>query len=101
MRPSKETKRNKGFRTAFRAGIVIVLILSFLISWIAISVIRTVERKVNPAQKTGQDQIWTGKKDTIIVEKKVFVRDTIYIRPVLPKIQNTDPSISKKDTSSK
>ena len=104
MRPSKETKRNKGFKTAFRAGIVIVLILSLLISWIAVSVIRAVDRRVNPPQKTEQGGNWVEVKDTVIVEKvkQVFVRDTIYIRPTpAPKSKQEDPVAPKKDTASR
>lgn len=104
MRPSKESKRNKGFKTAFRAGIVIVLALSFLISWIAVSVIRAVERKVNPPQKTEQGGNWIEVKDTVIVEKvkQVFVRDTIYIRPTpVLKPKQDDQVIPKKDTASR
>lgn len=104
MRPSKESKRNKGFKTAFRAGIVIVLILSLLISWIAVSVIRAIEGGVNPPQKTEQGGNWIEVKDTVVVEKvkQVFVRDTIYVRPTpAPKPKQEDPLVPKKDTASR
>jgi hypothetical protein len=39
MRHQQENKPNKGFKRAYRAGIIVVLILSLLISWISVSVI--------------------------------------------------------------
>jgi len=104
MRPSKETKRNKGFKAAFRAGIVIVLILSFLISWAAIAIIHTVEKRLDRSPKVENSEEWTEKKDTVVIEKikEVRVRDTVYLRPTpAPKPKQEDQVAPKKDTASR
>lgn len=110
MRQQKETKPNKGFKKAFRAGIVIVIFLSIIISWISVTIINSVGRKINKKDSTvteGQSpEEWTDKQDTFFIEKtkEVIVRDTVYkyVQPVAPAKSKTEESVTpKKDTLSK
>ena len=110
MRQQKETKPNKGFKKAFRAGIVVVILLSILISWISVTIINSVGRKINkkdPTVTEGQStEGWTDKQDTFYIEKtkEVIVRDTVYkyIQPAAPAKPKTVESVApKRDTLSK
>jgi len=102
MRPSKEVKKNRGFKTAFRVGIILILFLSLLISWIAVSVIREIDGGKRPA-KVNEEEIVSSTPDTIYVEriKEKVIKDTVYkyISPVVskPKTQE-DGVVPKRDT---
>jgi len=110
MRQQKETKPNKGFKKAFRAGIVVVILLSILISWISVTIINSVGRKINkkdPTVTEGQStEGWTDKQDTFYIEKtkEVIVRDTVYkyVQPAAPAKPKMEESVApKRDTLSK
>jgi hypothetical protein len=110
MRPQKETKPNKGFKKAFRAGIVVVIFLSIIISWISVTIINSVSRKINKKDKSAtEDQSpegWMDKQDTFYIEKtkEVIVRDTVYryVQPAAPaKPKTEEPVAPKGDTLSK
>jgi len=110
MRQQKEIKPNKGFKKAFRAGIVVVILLSIIISWISVTVINSVSRKINKRDKSvTEDQSpeeWTDKQDTFYIEKtkEVIVRDTVYryVQPAAPsKPKTEEPVAPKGDTLSK
>lgn len=109
MRQLKENKPNKGFKKAFRAGIILVLLLSLVISWISVTVINSVNRKIDRKDKTeeeGSSPEWTDKQDTFFVEKikEVKVRDTIYkyVQPPTQVKPKTDDLVApKRDTLSK
>jgi hypothetical protein len=110
MRQQKETKPNKGFKKAFRAGIVVVILLSILISWISVTIINSVGRKINkkdPTVTEGQStEGWTDKQDTFYIEKtkEVIVRDTVYkyVQPAAPAKPKPEESVAPKgDTLSK
>lgn len=105
MRPSKEVKKNRGFKTAFRVGIILILFLSLLISWIAVSVIREIDGGKGPS-KEKEEEVMSSTRDTIYLEriKEKVIKDTVYkyIPPVVskPKTQE-DPVAPKRDTLSK
>jgi hypothetical protein len=108
MRHQQENKPNKGFKRAYRAGIIVVLILSLAISWISVTVITSVGEKINKkdstVEETGEELI--DKQDTIFVEKtkEVIVKDTVYkyVQPVTPPKPKTEESVApKRDTLSK
>jgi peptidoglycan/LPS O-acetylase OafA/YrhL len=52
MRHQQENKPNKGFKRAYRAGIIVVLVLSLLISWISVTVINSLGDKINKKNST-------------------------------------------------
>lgn len=87
---------------AFRAGVFIIVILSLLISWISVSVLRSIDGN---KKCEGKSEI-TGDlnyPDTVFIEKikEVKVTDTVYkyIQPPKPK---TEEQVSPKgDTLSK
>ena len=101
MRPSKEIKENKGFKGALRAGIIIILFLSLLISWISVVIIRSVDGKGEPKGEEKIEEVITEGRDTVFVEKIKEVNriDTVYkyIQP-LPKPKTEDHVAPKKDT---
>jgi hypothetical protein len=108
MRHQQENKPNKGFKRAYRAGIIVVLVLSLIISWISVTVITSVGDKINkknPAiEETQEEQI--DKQDTVFVErtKEVIVRDTVYkyVQPAAPAKPKMEESVApKRDTLSK
>lgn len=108
MRQQKENKPNKGFKKAFRAGIILVLALSFIISWISVTVINSVNKKIGKKDTTEEASSpeWVDKQDTFFVEKikEVRVRDTVYkyVQPAVPAKPKTEESVApKRDTLSK
>lgn len=106
MRPSKEVKKNKGFKRAFIAGSLIIIILSLLISWITVSIIRGMEKRLPKEENSKTDDSFDPSsldKDTVFVDriKEVRKTDTVYryIQPPKPKHEET--SVVRRDTSSK
>jgi hypothetical protein len=108
MRHQQENKPNKGFKRAYRAGIIVVLILSLLISWISVSVINSVGGKINKKDSSvevTQEEL-IDKQDTIFVEriKEKIIKDTVYryVQPSVPaKSKSEEPVAPKRDTLSK
>ena len=110
MRHQQENKPNRGFKRAYRSGIIVVVILSLLISWISVTIINSVGRKINkkdPTVTEGQStEGWTDKQDTFYIEKtkEVIVRDTVYkyVQPAAPAKPKMEESVApKRDTLSK
>jgi hypothetical protein len=108
MRHQQENKPNKGFKRAYRAGVVVVLILSSLISWISVAIISSVDGKINKKshhiEETQEELV--DKQDTVFVEKtkEVIVRDTVYryVQPAVPAKSKPEESVApKRDTLSK
>ena len=104
MRPSKEVKKNRGFKTAFRVGIILILFISLLISWIAVSVIREIDGGKGPAKVN--EEVVSSSPDTIYVEriKEKVIKDTVYkyIPPVVSKPKTPEDAVApKRDTLSK
>jgi hypothetical protein len=102
MRPSKEVKKNRGFKTAFRVGIILILFLSLLISWIAVSVIREIDGGKG-SSKVKEEEVTISSPDTIYVEKikEKVVKDTVYkyISPVVSKSKTPEDAVApKRDT---
>jgi hypothetical protein len=103
MRPSKEKKPNRGFKMAFRAGVFIIIILSLLISWISVSVLRSIEgnKKCEGKSEVSESPYY---QDTVFVErvKEVKITDTVYKyipAPVVQTVTKSEDLISpKKDT---
>lgn len=104
MRTNKEVKKNKGFRRAFVAGSLIIIILSLFISWVTVSIIRGLEKKL-PDKKDSDEQVINPEldKDTVFIEKikEVKKTDTVYRYIQPPKAKSEDPSVQKRDTASK
>lgn len=105
MRPSKEVKKNRGFKTAFRVGIILILFLSLLISWIAVSVIREIDGGKGP-DKEKEEEVMSSTRDTIYLEriKEKVIKDTVYkyIPPVVSKPKTQEDAVApKRDTLSK
>ena len=108
MRHQQENKPNKGFKRAYRAGIIVVLVLSLLISWISVSVINSVGGKINKKDSTvevTQEEL-IDKQDTIFVEriKEKVIKDTVYryVQPVpTVKAKSEEQIAPKRDTLSK
>jgi len=105
MRPSKEVKKNRGFKTAFRVGIILILFLSLFISWVAVSVIREIDGRKRPA-KVNEEEVVSSTPDTIYIErvKEKVIKDTVYkyIPPVISKPKTQEDAIApKRDTLSK
>jgi len=105
MRPSKEVKKNRGFKTAFRVGIILILFLSLLISWIAVSVIREIDGGKGPSKEKEED-VMSSTRDTIYLEriKEKVIKDTVYkyIPPAVSKPKTPEDAIApKRDTLSK
>lgn len=108
MRHQQENKPNKGFKRAYRAGIIVVLILSLLISWISVTVITSVGDKINKKDSTVEEigEELVDKQDTVFVErtKEVIVKDTVYryVHPAAPAKSKPEESVApKRDTLSK
>jgi large-conductance mechanosensitive channel len=106
MRPSKEVKKNRGFKTAFRVGAFIIVILSLIISWIAVSIIKEIDERKNSQKKGQTEETVDMSPDTIYVEKirEKIVKDTVYkyISPIIPKSKSSEDGTSpKRDTLSK
>ena len=107
MRHQQENKPNKGFKRAYRAGIIVVLVLSLIISWISVSVINSVGGKINKKDSTEvtQEEL-IDKQDTIFVEriKEKVIKDTVYryVQPVpMVKTKSEEQVAPKRDTLSK
>ena len=108
MRHQQENKPNKGFKRAYRSGIIVVVILSLLISWISVTVINLVGDKINKkdsAPEQTQEEL-VDKQDTVFVEKtkEVIIKDTVYkyVQPITPPKPKTEESVApKRDTLSK
>jgi len=108
MRHQQENKPNKGFKRAYRAGIIVVLILSLLISWISVTVITSVGDKINkknPAIEETQEEL-VDNQDTVFIEKtkEIIVKDTVYryVQPAAPTRPKSEESVApKRDTLSK
>ena len=108
MRHQQENKPNRGFKRAYRSGIIVVVILSLLISWISVSVINSVGDKINKKDSTVEEtqEELVDKQDTVFVEKtkEVIVKDTVYkyVQPITPPKPKTEESVApKRDTLSK
>jgi len=108
MRHQQENKPNRGFKRAYRAGIIVVLILSLLISWISVTVITSVGDKINKKNSTVEEiqEELVDKQDTVFVErtKEVIVKDTVYryVQPAAPAKPKPEESVApKRDTLSK
>lgn len=108
MRHQQENKPNKGFKRAYRAGIIVVLLLSLFISWVSVTVINSVGDKINKkdsvTEETQEELI--DKQDTVFVEKtkEVIVKDTVYryVQPATPAKPKMEESVApKRDTLSK
>lgn len=110
MGNNREIKKNRGFRRAFIAGSLMIVLSSLFISWITVSIIRGLEKKlpkegIEESQKAqdGEAKSFKEEKDTIYIEKIKEIRkiDTVYkyihVQPVL-KPKSEDPH---KDTTSK
>ena len=97
---NRANKPNRGFRRSFRAGIIIILILSLLISWATVSIIHKCSK---PKENKPGEQTEMKRQDTIYIEKikEVKVRDTIYIRPTPPKSKTVETVVPPRDTASK
>ncbi len=107
MRHQQENKPNKGFKRAYRAGIIVVLFLSLLISWISVTVINSLGNKVNKKDSTSEQfqEELVDKQDTVFVEKfkEIIVKDTVYryVQPTTPaKTKMDEPVAPQKDTLS-
>ena len=102
MRPSKENKPNKSFKKAFRAGMIIVISLSLIISWITVIILRSLD---NPKkeEKENEEIVIENQKDTIFVEKvkEIKVTDTFYKYLPVTKPKIEERVTSKRDTFSK
>ena len=108
MRHQQENKPNKGFKRAYRSGIIVVVILSLLISWISVSVINLVGDKINKKDSTPEQfqEELVDKQDTVFVEKtkEIIIKDTVYryVQPAAPAKPKTEESVApKRDTLSK
>ena len=108
MRHQQENKPNKGFKRAYRAGIIVVLVLSLLISWISVTVINSFGDKINKGDSTVEEtqEELIDKQDTVFVEKtkEVIVKDTVYqyVQPAAPAKPKMEESVApKRDTLSK
>jgi len=108
MRHQQENNPNKGFKRAYRAGIIVVLVLSLLISWISVTVITSVGDKINkknPAIEETQEELGDD-QDTVFIEKtkEIIVKDTVYryVQPAAPTRPKSEESVApKRDTLSK
>jgi hypothetical protein len=106
MRHQQENKPNSGFKRAYRAGIIVVLVLSFAISWISVTVITSIGNKINKKDSTSEQarKELVDKKDTVFVEKdkEIIIKDTVYkyLQPVTPVKPKTE-EVPKRDTFSK
>jgi hypothetical protein len=110
MGNNREIKRNRGFRRAFIAGSLMIILSSLIISWITVSIIRGLEKKIpnkgveeSQTDQEGEDKSLKEGKDTVYIEKIKEIKkiDTIYkyiqVQPISkPKLEE-----SHKDTTSK
>ena len=108
MRHQQENKPNRGFKRAYRSGIIVVVILSLLISWISVSVINLVGDKINKKDSTPEQfqEELVDKQDTVFVEKtkEIIIKDTVYryVQPATSTKPKTEESVApKRDTLSK
>ena len=108
MRHQQENKPNRGFKRAYRSGIIVVVILSLLISWISVTVINLVGDKINKKDSTPEQfqEELVDKQDTVFVEKtkEIIIKDTVYryVQPAAPAKPKTEESVApKRDTLSK
>jgi hypothetical protein len=108
MRHQQENKPNRGFKRAYRSGIIVVVILSLLISWISVTVINLVGDKINKKDSTPEQfqEELVDKQDTIFVEKtkEIIIKDTVYryVQPATPTKTKAEESVApKRDTLSK
>ena len=108
MRHQQENKPNRGFKRAYRAGIIVVLILSLFISWVSVTVINSVGDKINKKDSTVEEtqEELVDKQDTVFVEKtkEIIIKDTVYkyVQPVTPPKPKAEESVvPKRDTLSK
>jgi len=108
MRHQQENKPNRGFKRAYRSGIIVVVFLSLLISWISVSVISLVGDKINKKDSTPEQfqEELVDKQDTVFVEKtkEIIIKDTVYkyVQPVTPPKPKAEESVApKRDTLSK
>jgi hypothetical protein len=102
MRPNKEIKPNRGFKKAFRAGLIVIICLSALISWITLGILRSTGK--NSKERERSEEIMSeGTKDTIFIEKvkEIRVTDTLYKYLPPPKIQTVEHLSKNRDTISK
>jgi hypothetical protein len=108
MRHQQENKPNRGFKRAYRAGIIVVLLLSLFISWVSVTVINSVGDKINKKDSTPEQfqEELVDKQDTVFVEKtkEIIIKDTVYryVQPAAPAKPKTEESVApKRDTLSK
>lgn len=108
MRHQQENKPNRGFKRAYRAGIIVVLLLSLFISWVSVTVINSVGDKINKKDSTPEQfqEELVDKQDTVFVEKtkEIIIKDTVYryVQPATPTKPKTEESVApKRDTLSK
>ena len=108
MRHQQENKPNRGFKRAYRSGIIVVVILSLLISWISVTVINLVGDKINKKDSTPEQfqEELVDKQDTVFVEKtkEIIIKDTVYryVQPATPTKPKAEESVApKRDTLSK
>jgi len=87
---------------------VVVIFLSLIISWISVTIINSVGRKINKKDSTVEEtqEELVDKQDTIFVEKtkEIIVKDTVYkyVQPVTPPKPKAEESVApKRDTLSK
>lgn len=87
MRPSREIKKNRAFKNSLRGGIIIIIILSMLISWISVTVIRFMEDSKR-TEGTEEDLLEESTSDTVFIERirEIKKTDTVYryIKPEIP-----------------
>jgi hypothetical protein len=100
MRPNKEIKPNRGFKKTFKAGLIVIICLSTLISWITLSIIRSADKNSKEIEKP--EEIMSERtKDTVFIEKEIRVTDTIYKYLSPTKIQTGEHLSKNRDTISK
>ena len=103
MKQNNEINRNRGFKTSFRAGMIMLLIFSLLGFWAFSRVFRIMERnfETNPGKNELSGQIKT--RDTVfadrIREKIIIIRDTIYPKQTPQRTKSEISGSIEKDTS--
>ncbi len=68
----------KKFKTLWYMGIAIVGIPMFIVG---VAVFFAISNQYKTSEPTVQEEVELPKVDTVVVEKRVVVRDTVYIKP--------------------
>ena len=68
----------KKFKTLWYMGIAIVGIPMFIVG---VAVFFAISNQYKTSEPTVQEEIKQPNPDTVVVEKRVVVRDTVYIKP--------------------